>query len=85
MHDLNSDAVYGVSTFMVEEGVAILGDGSFMTSDLTKVIQSFLENVHSKNPILEPGLLEEAVRNYQLNGFSTDGMSALVVSTDSSF
>ena len=54
---------------------------SFVGLNIDAVIESFIENVHTKNPIVEPGFLRESAHNCQLTGFKADGVSALVVSS----
>ncbi|RKL42849.1 hypothetical protein BFJ70_g4545 [Fusarium oxysporum] len=47
--------------------------------DIDHAIHMFLQNVHSKNPILDSRLLAEAVRYCSENGFDTSKESALVI------
>lgn len=47
--------------------------------DIEYAIHMFLQNVHSKNPILDSRVLAEAVCRCSANGFDTSRESALVV------
>jgi hypothetical protein len=58
-------------------------ESCLMGTDVNGAIERFIENVHSKNPILEIQPLREAANDCHLNGFRKDAMSAMVVSTAS--
>lgn len=84
-HDLEADVAYSPSCAEVQpqptlDDRELCGELSLLGPDVKTAVQSFIENVHSKNPIVELGSLREAANNCQMNGFGTDGFSALVVS-----
>ncbi|OLN97276.1 Positive regulator of purine utilization 6 [Colletotrichum chlorophyti] len=54
------------------------GDSLVDPEVIGSAIESFLQNVHSKNPILEPQSLKDAARECAKNGFSHNVQSALV-------
>lgn len=86
VHDLDPDLAYSspcppIRTRTRSYDREFYSESALVESDVKVGIQSFLDNVHPKNPIVEPGPLQDAANNCQLNGFGTDGFSALVVST----
>jgi hypothetical protein len=49
--------------------------------DVSELVERFLANVHTKNPILDAGALKEIVQTITAEGFGWDARSCLVVST----
>jgi hypothetical protein len=50
--------------------------------DVSELVERFLANVHTKNPILDAGALKEIVQTIAAEGFGWDARSCLVVSQD---
>ena len=48
--------------------------------DLRHLIERFLTNVQTKNPILDQGILEEYMDEIEARGFDGSGKSCIVVS-----
>lgn len=49
--------------------------------DVSELVERFLTNVHTKNPILDPNALRDMVKSIAGEGFSWDARTCLVVRT----
>ncbi|BCS19306.1 uncharacterized protein APUU_12134A [Aspergillus puulaauensis] len=64
----------------VEQGVSSRGRG-IREEDVSLLIENFLENVHTKNPILDPHELRKLSLRIEEDGFRWDGPSCLILIT----
>ncbi|KAL4821228.1 hypothetical protein BDW67DRAFT_45996 [Aspergillus spinulosporus] len=62
---------------VAEKAVSFSGWG-IREEDVPSLIERFLENVHTKNPILDPSELRKLSRRLGENGFQWDGPSCLI-------
>ncbi|KAL4734906.1 hypothetical protein BDV11DRAFT_174315 [Aspergillus similis] len=69
----NQTHSYGVA----EKAVSFSSWG-IREEDVPSLIERFLENVHTKNPILDPSELRKLSRSLGENGFQWDGPSCLI-------
>lgn len=64
----------------VDQGVSSRGRG-IREEDVPLLVENFLENVHTKNPILDPHELRNLSRRIEEDGFRWDGPSCLILIT----
>lgn len=56
-----------------------IDEGELKNYNLRHLMERFLTNVQTKDPILDQGILEEYVEEIDRNGFGWSGKSCLVV------
>lgn len=79
------DAGDGVGWSRLKSSPIVVDEKELERYDLRHLIERFLTNVQTKNPILDQGILEEYVAEIERRGFDGRGESCIVVSLQSPY